>query len=78
MTQKLYFIIAILCAIAGMTNTAMAETKTYIFEGQQEGLAQRLAHDGNYYLRSPLCRAFRLLLPPPCLVNISLCSSVLS
>ena len=35
MTQKLYFIIAILCAIAGMTNTAQATTKTYIFAGEE-------------------------------------------
>ena len=41
-----------------------------------KGLAQRLAHER--WRRSPLCRAFWLLLPPPCLVKISLCSSVLS
>ena len=35
MTQKLYFIIALLCALAGTSSTAQATTKTYIFAGQQ-------------------------------------------
>ena len=45
--------------------------------GHKKGLSQRLAHER--LRRSPLCRAFRLLMPPPCLENnisVFLCALV--
>ncbi len=51
MTQKLYFIIAFFCALAGMTNTAQAETvtKTYLFSGQMESAYYNFECNGYFY-----------------------------